>query len=97
LAVRLAEAGRFTWSEWAAFLSEEIRAAQLRGDPDLGTTYYDHWLAALERLCIAKGLVSGADMDHRKEEWRAAYLNTPHGQPVEIRRPAHLDASCSHR
>jgi nitrile hydratase accessory protein len=84
LAVRLSEAGLFTWVEWADCLSQEIGAAQNRGDPDLGTTYYHHWLAALERLCALKGLVSGADRQRRKEQWREAYLNTPHGKPVEL-------------
>jgi nitrile hydratase accessory protein len=84
LAVHLSEAGYFSWSEWAACLSEEIRAAQARGDPDLGNTYYQHWLHALERLCVAKGFVSGAGMQQRKEEWRQAYLHTPHGQPIEL-------------
>ncbi len=85
LAVRLSEAGHFTWSEWAATLAEEICRAQERGDPDLGSTYYHHWLAALERLCAAKGLVIEADQRQRTEDWRQAYLHTPHGQPVELR------------
>lgn len=84
LAVRLSEAGRFTWSEWAAALSQEIKTAQARGDPDLGQTYYRHWLNALERLCVEKGLVGREDMRQRTEAWRHAYRRTPHGQPVEL-------------
>jgi nitrile hydratase accessory protein len=84
LAVRLAEAGYFSWAEWAAVLAEEIKSAQQRGDPDLGTTYYRHWLAALERLCAARGLVSVPGLEQRKEAWRRAYLHTPHGQPVVL-------------
>ena len=84
LAVRLSEAGYFTWSEWAAILSQEIKAAQVRGDPDLGQTYYQHWLNALERLCVEKGLVGREDMRQRMEAWRRAYRHTPHGQPVEL-------------
>jgi nitrile hydratase accessory protein len=84
LAVRLSEAGCFSWSEWAAALSQEIRLAQQQGDPDLGHSYYHHWLKALERLCAEKGLVNGADMHRRKEQWRRAYLHTPHGQPIEL-------------
>jgi nitrile hydratase accessory protein len=84
LAVRLSESGWFSWSEWAATLSREIRVAQARGDRDLGYSYYRHWLNALERLCAEKGLVSGADMHRRKEQWRRAYLHTPHGQPIEL-------------
>ncbi len=85
LAVTLSQAGCFTWSEWAAVLSEEIHAAQVGGDPDLGATYYHHWLNALERICKQKGLVAAAEIERRKEEWHDAYLHTPHGQPVEIR------------
>jgi nitrile hydratase accessory protein len=84
LAVRLSEAGCFTWTEWAMTLSQEIKAAQARGDPDLGQTYYQHWLNALERLCIEKGLVGREDMCQRLEAWRRAFHRTPHGQPVEL-------------
>jgi nitrile hydratase accessory protein len=84
LALRLSELGYFTWAEWAEVLSQEITAAQARGDPDLGNTYYQHWLTALERLCTAKNLVGDAEMGRRKEEWRRAYLHTPHGQPIEL-------------
>lgn len=84
LAVRLSGEGYFTWSEWAATLSEEIRAAQREGDPDLGDTYYKHWLRALERLCSERGLVSQEEASGRKEAWRRAYLHTPHGMPVEL-------------
>ena len=84
LALRLAEAGGFSSTEWAAALAEEIRAAQQCGDPDLGPTYYQHWLNALERLCVAKGLVSDAGLRQRKEQWRQAYPHTPHGRPVEL-------------
>jgi len=84
LAVRLSEAGFFTWPEWVKFFSHEIRLAQERGDPDLGNTYYQHWLSALERICEAKGLVGDEDMRRRKADWRRAYLNTPHGQPIDL-------------
>ena len=84
LAVRLSESGYFAWSEWATTLSQEIRGAQARGDPDLGQTYYQHWLNALERLCAEKGLVKRDDMLQRKEQWRRAHLNTPHGKPIEL-------------
>lgn len=85
LAVRLSEQGYFTWTEWTKVLAEEIRTDQQRGDPDLGDTYYEHWLTALERICAEKNLVSPQDAQHYKELWRRAYLNTPHGKPIELR------------
>ena len=84
LAVRLSETGCFTWPEWVDMFSQEIKAAQERGDPDLGDTYYHHWLSALERICADKGLVGRQEMSRRQEEWRRAFLNTPHGQPIEL-------------
>ena len=85
MAVRLHEAGHFTWTEWAAALAEQIRQAQAAGDPDLGDTYYVHWLAALERLVAAKGLVSAEELAQRKEAWAEAARVTPHGEPIELR------------
>ena len=84
LALRLAEQGHFTWSEWVEIFSQEIQSAQQQGDPDLGDTYYRHWLNALERICVQKGLVGTEDMTRRREEWRRAYFNTPHGRPIEL-------------
>ena len=84
LTVRLSEAGCFSWPEWVRIFSREITAAQERGDPDLGDTYYLHWLNALERICAAKGLVGREDLLRRKATWRQAYCNTPHGRPVAL-------------
>jgi nitrile hydratase accessory protein len=84
LAVRLAEAGCFSWPEWAQALGQEIKSAEENDHAHSGTGYYQHWLAALERLCAEKGLVSAADVVRRKEQWRRAYLHTPHGKPVEL-------------
>jgi nitrile hydratase accessory protein len=84
LAVKLSEQGHFTWKEWAAALANELQAAARRGEPDDGSRYYEHWLAALETLVTAKGLADPAALLTRKEAWAAAYRNTPHGQPVEL-------------
>ncbi|RVU36515.1 nitrile hydratase accessory protein [Hwanghaeella grinnelliae] len=84
LTVTLHEAGLFTWDEWAATLSAEIASAQSSGDPDLGNTYYRHWQNALERLVVAKGATLGDELEGRVETWRQAYMNTPHGQPIEL-------------
>lgn len=84
LAVNLSEQGHFTWKEWATALAAELKSAADRGEPDDGTHYYDHWLAALERLVTAKGLSDPAALLARKEAWADAYRHTPHGKPVEL-------------
>ena len=70
--------------EWSAMLGEEIRLAKERGDPDLGDTYYVHCLFALEKWLLRTNLTGRDEIGERIADWRAAYLNTPHGQPVEL-------------
>ena len=84
MAVMLHEKGVFTWSEWAAALSAEIQVAQVAGDPDLGDTYYRHWLKALERLVAEKGLASAEALRETAEAWEEAAKATPHGQPIVL-------------
>jgi len=84
LAVKLSEQGHFSWTEWAETLGAELKAAVERGEPEDGSRYYEHWLAALERLVIEKGLTDREAMRERKEAWTEAYLHTPHGKPVEL-------------
>ena len=84
LAVRLSAQGHFTWKEWADALAAELKAAAGRGEPDDGSRYYHHWLAALEGLAGSKGLTNSESLLERKEAWADAYRHTPHGKPVEL-------------
>ncbi len=84
LAVQLSAEGHFTWKEWAAALADELKTAAARGQPDDGSRYYQHWLAALERLVVEKGLSDPSSLSARKEAWADAYRHTPHGKPVEL-------------
>ena len=85
LAVALNARGLFTWSEWAVTLGAEIKRAQAAGDPDLGNTYYRHWLAALERILAAKGVASETMLARYRDAWDRAADRTPHGTPIELR------------
>ena len=80
----LHERGLFTWSEWAQALSQQIALAQAHGDPDLGDTYYHHWLAALESLVTTKQLSSVAELTRYQQAWDHAADRTPHGRTVEL-------------
>ncbi len=83
LAVALHQAGHFTWPEWVAAISAEIRRAQADGDSDLGQTYYRHWLAALEKITVAKDLADDTDLRLRLRRLECA-ANVPgkHGHPA---------------
>ena len=80
LAVHLSERGAVPWTEWSAALAQEIRAE----DPAEVEGYFRQWLRALERLCVEKGMLDPAEIRRREEEWRRAYLETPHGEPVAL-------------
>ena len=75
---------RFSWSEWAAVLGDEIKKAQGGGDPDTGETYYHHWLAALERIVAEKGLTDAAALARYHDAWDHAADRTPHGSPIVL-------------
>ena len=84
MALALHERGLFTWSEWAATLSDEIKRAQAAGDPDTGETYYRHWLATLERLVAEKGVATRDTLHRYRDAWDRACDRTPHGNPIEL-------------
>ena len=84
MALALHERGVFTWAQWATALAEEIRSAQAAGDRDPGTTYYRHWLAALEKLVAAKGIATPEALTRYRDAWDHAADRTPHGTPIEL-------------
>ena len=84
LTLRLTAAGHFTWAEWGAAFSDELRADAQRGNPSDGSRYYHCWIAALERLVVERQLCDQASLWGCKEAWAEAYRHTPHGKPVEL-------------
>lgn len=68
IVVILQQAGHLTWPEWVAGISAEIEAAKAGGDSDLGDGYYRHWLAALEKIIVAKGLSDDVELQLRRLE-----------------------------
>jgi nitrile hydratase accessory protein len=84
MTLALVEAGLFTWPEWTSRLADEIRRAQRAGDPDLGDTYYRHWLAALERIVAVKGAVDPPALERTRQAWQNAAARKPHGSPIVL-------------
>ena len=71
IAVRLSEHGHFTWAEWVEVFSAEIKRAEAQdsfdAEHDDGADYYHIWLAALEKLILAKRLVGGQELETRHQ------------------------------
>ena len=89
LAVHLNEGGYFDWPEWAGRFGKNLAAAKtvkiaagerLDGSDD----YYQIWIQTLTELMQEKGLVDAGMLASIKAQWRDAYLQTPHGEPVHL-------------
>ncbi len=84
LADSLVKAGVFSAPEWSDCLGTRLREAEAAGAPDTLDTYYKAVLETVEALSAARADISKADQAKRRAEWEAAYLRTPHGQPVTL-------------
>ena len=84
IAVKLSEKGLFKWSDWTNALAEEIKEAKEQGNPDFVNTYYQFWISALETILLEKNILKKSDLKSMMEQWRRAYLSTPHGNPVKL-------------
>lgn len=85
MAVELHGQGEFEWPEFADALSKELLGAGAAQD---GDDYYLHWLTALEKLVVAKGLMTEPERAGRQAAWDAAAKATPHGEPIALDRAA---------
>ena len=84
IADTLVDAGIFSATEWAETLGAELRSAASAGAPDNADIYYGAILAAMENLLQRSEMMDKLELTSRVEEWRKAYLSTPHGKPVEL-------------
>ncbi len=82
---KLAQAGHYTWPEWAARFAAQRATSARDAAPDLEATYYDDWLRTFEQLLLDKALADKASLDALKAAWTEAYLETPHGKPVQLK------------
>jgi nitrile hydratase accessory protein len=96
LVVLLHRNGHFRWEEWVQALSEEVSASPQRADENAEQAYHRQFLAALEKVVAQRGLATAATLSDRKSAWRRAYLNTPHGHPVDLAAADTEDPSDDH-
>lgn len=86
LTVQLNEAGLFEWDAWSkrfgATLARHGHARSLNGGDD----YFGAWLETLEHILSETGVASAEVLRRLQDAWAEAYLTTPHGQPVQLRR-----------
>jgi nitrile hydratase accessory protein len=66
MAVALNDQGLYPWREFRDELVERIAEADAADD---ASTYYERFLAAFERLALAKGLVTPDELEQRHGEF----------------------------
>lgn len=70
MALALAEAKAYQWEDFRQSLIGTIGTWDKSHAPDDETwNYYQQWLAAFEKLALARGLVSAEELDRRTEEF----------------------------
>ncbi|WP_299150340.1 nitrile hydratase accessory protein [uncultured Tateyamaria sp.] len=84
LTVHLNEAGVFAWPDWAARLGATLKTHGLSKDLNGGDDYFAAWLETLEAYLAELGAASPDKVSEAHAAWKAAYLATPHGQPVTL-------------
>jgi nitrile hydratase accessory protein len=84
LTVHLNETGHFDWPDWAARFSATLAAHGLTRELDGGDDYFTAWLETLEVLLAEQGQAAPEQVEQTRAAWEAAYLNTPHGDPVVL-------------
>jgi nitrile hydratase accessory protein len=66
LAVALNDAGVYPWRDFSQGLAAETAALEQQG---AHASYYERWLETLEKLAIARGLVTLNELDVRTAEY----------------------------
>lgn len=84
IAVALSQRGYFSWPQWVEQFAQEIRDFPQRSDESAHTAYYRQWLSCLEKILSQHHLIPMSELLIREEQWRQAFLNTPHGSPVDL-------------
>ena len=86
IADTLVQQGLFSAVAWSEALGAALREAEAEGAPDDQQTYYDCVVKALERLIAEQGAIQSSELEQTREDWKQAYLSTPHGDPVRLAR-----------
>ena len=85
IADTLVQNGVFSASDWSEALGEALQQAEAGGADDDQETYYRCVLQALEGLVASHSEIDRQSMEGMRADWEKAYLDTPHGQPVNLK------------
>jgi nitrile hydratase accessory protein len=87
--VEASKAGLFTWREWVACLSGEIKRAPQDAQEGESAAYYRQVLAAFNTILVDKGVLDATALEQRTRDWLEAVRRTPFGHAVSLDRLDH--------
>ena len=76
--------GKIKAEDWSQTLGAELNRPVTGTAGDTDAIYYSTFLSALEQILDRSQFALQAEVDRREQDWRHAYLNTPHGKPVAL-------------
>ena len=76
--------GKIEAEDWSQTLGAELDQQVTDTSMDTDAIYYSAFLSALEQILDRSQFALQAEVDRREQDWRHAYLNTPHGKPVAL-------------
>jgi nitrile hydratase accessory protein len=68
IGVALCQRGIYPWREFQERLIGEVGAAD-RAAPDAAGSYYEQWVAALEKLLVERKVLDGREIERRTREF----------------------------
>lgn len=84
LTVLLNEQGHFKWKDWSKVFSDALTSSDAEDAIINDNDYYIVWLRTLEEFLQETGKIQSDEIVKYFNDWRIAFLNTPHGQPVNL-------------
>ena len=76
--------GKIEAEDWSQTLGAELDRRVTDTAMDTDAIYYSAFLSALEQILDRRQFALQTELDRREQDWRNAYLNTPHGKPVAL-------------
>ena len=85
LTIHLNEQGHFEWKDWSQAFSEALSLKSSNGAIVEDEDYYLVWLKTIEEFLAQNGKLKSDEITSYFDAWSAAFLSTPHGQPVKLK------------
>ena len=82
----LIQSNQISANDWSAALGSQLKSSQNIADGLISDkqNYYKAALAALTQLIDNQNIISEQQLQTREDDWKNAYLSTPHGMPVVL-------------